>query len=402
MENVIILENISKIYKLYNNKKDRLKESFSLMKKKYHKDFYALDKVTLKIKKGEVIGLIGKNGAGKSTLLKIITGVLTPNEGSVKVNGKISALIELGAGFNPEYTGMENIYLYGTLMGYSKSESEKKVNDIIEFSDIGEFINQPVKTYSSGMFARLAFACAINVEPDILIVDEILSVGDLRFQLKCMKKMNEMLKGGTTVIFVSHDMNAIKMFCSRIFWINNGKIEMQGETNYVTDYFLDYLESSDTKVELENNKEVNNDAIVKIKEIEILNKNGVNSYTFSNEVKTYIKVKYQVFDLSIKNPVLGVAIKKGNDEYVCGLNTLLDNIQIPWELGENVFYLEYTIGTLLNGGTYYIDCAFFEETASVLLIYKKRVKEFFIQSDYKGIGEYIIPHLWRREVNGQV
>ena len=398
MENIITLENVSKVYKLYNNKKDRLKEALSLTKKKYHKDFYALDKVTLKINKGEVVGLIGKNGAGKSTLLKIITGILTPNFGAVEVNGKISALIELGAGFNSEYTGIENIYLYGTLMGYSKLETEKKINSIIEFSDIGDFIYQPVKTYSSGMFARLAFACAINVEPDILIVDEILSVGDLRFQLKCMKKMNEMLKGGTTVIFVSHDMNAIKMFCNRVFWVNSGKIEMQGETNYVTDCFLDYLESSENNG-IQAIAEIQNDTIVKLKDLKILDCSKTNLYTFTNESKTYIEVRYEVFDLSIKKPVLGIAIKKVNDEYVCGLNTLLDDVELPWEFGENVFYLEYSIGTLLNGGTYYIDCAFFEETASVHLVYKKRVKEFFIQSDYKGIGEYIIPHLWRREIN---
>ena len=187
-EKVIELKNISKVYKLYKNKKDRVKEAlFFFSKKKYHNDFYALKNIDLEVKKGEILGLVGTNGAGKSTLLKIITGVLTPTTGEIKIKGKISALIELGAGFNPEYTGIENIELYGTLMGLTKEEIESKKKEIIDFADIGEFICQPVKSYSSGMFARLAFSVAINVDPEILIVDEALSVGDIFFQLKCYK-----------------------------------------------------------------------------------------------------------------------------------------------------------------------------------------------------------------------
>ena len=184
----IKVTNLSKVYKLYDKPADRLKESLHPLKKKYHKEFYALNDVSFEIKKGETVGIIGKNGAGKSTLLKIITGVLTPSGGHVHVNGRIASLLELGAGFNPEYTGVENIYLQGTLMGYTKEEMESKIQAILDFADIGDFVYQPVKSYSSGMFARLAFAVAINVEPDILIVDEALSVGDVFFQNKCFKK----------------------------------------------------------------------------------------------------------------------------------------------------------------------------------------------------------------------
>ena len=226
MSNIIEVKELNKIYKLYDNKKDRLKEAlnFFLKKKKYHKDFYALNNINLSVRKGEIVGLLGKNGAGKSTLLKVITGVLTQSSGTLDIEGKISALIELGAGFNPEYTGRENIYLYGTLMGYSKEEMNNKISDIIKFADIGDFIEQPVKVYSSGMFARLAFSCSINVNPDILIVDEILAVGDMRFQMKCITKMKEMMKKGVTILFVSHDINTIKRFCTRAVWLKDGNV----------------------------------------------------------------------------------------------------------------------------------------------------------------------------------
>ncbi|MEG2651333.1 MAG: ABC transporter ATP-binding protein, partial [Eubacterium sp.] len=190
-EKAIKIDNISKVYHLYEKPKDRLKETFSLSRKKYHDDFYALNNISFEVQEGECFGIVGKNGSGKSTLLKIITGVLTPTSGSVTMSGRVAALLELGAGFNQEYTGIENIYLNGDIMGYTKSEIEERVPDILEFADIGDHIYQPVKTYSSGMFVRLAFAIAINVDPEILIVDEALSVGDAFFQLKCYKKFNE-------------------------------------------------------------------------------------------------------------------------------------------------------------------------------------------------------------------
>ncbi len=219
----IKVSHLTKVYKLYDKPIDRLNESLHPLKKKYHKDFYALNDVSFEIKKGETVGIIGKNGAGKSTLLKIITGVLTPSSGHVHVNGRIASLLELGAGFNPEYTGIENIYLQGTLMGYSHSEMEAKVDEILAFADIGDFVHQPVKMYSSGMFARLAFAVAINVEPDILIVDEALSVGDMRFQQKCYRKFREFQEAKKTILFVTHDTGTIINYCTHTIWISDGK-----------------------------------------------------------------------------------------------------------------------------------------------------------------------------------
>ena len=219
-EVAIKVENLSKMYKLYDRPMDRLKESLGLTKKKKYKEYYALNNINMEIKRGETVGIIGTNGAGKSTILKIITGVLNQTNGEVTINGRISALLELGAGFNPEYTGIENVYLNGTMIGFTREEIDEKLQDIIDFADIGDFINQPVKTYSSGMFVRLAFAVAINIDPEILIVDEALSVGDVFFQSKCYRKFEEFKELGKTILFVSHDLGSIIKYCD----INNSNL----------------------------------------------------------------------------------------------------------------------------------------------------------------------------------
>lgn len=233
----IRVKNVKKVYPLYNSKRSKVKEALSLSGKSYHSDFYALRDVSFEIEQGECVGIIGLNGSGKSTLLKILTEVITQTEGEVQINGKVSALLELGAGFNPEYTGMENIYLNTMLMGYTRKETDVKIPQIVEFADIGDFINQPVKVYSSGMFVRLAFAIAITVEPDILIIDEALSVGDVFFQQKCYKKIKE-FSGKSTVLIVSHDLNAITKFCQRIIVMNQGEIVYNGDPNEAISYYF--------------------------------------------------------------------------------------------------------------------------------------------------------------------
>lgn len=262
----IRVENLSKVYKLYDKPIDRLKESLHPFKKKYHKDFYALNSISFDVKRGTTVGIIGRNGAGKSTLLKIITGVLSPTSGHVKVNGKIASLLELGAGFNPEYTGVENIYLQGTLIGYSQEEMDSKVDSILAFAEIGDFVYQPVKSYSSGMFARLAFAIAINVEPDILIVDEALSVGDASFQNRCIRKMEEIGEKGVTILFVSHDTQTVNKFCNQVIWIDGGSIKEKGDPNLILENYMSFMsygvESqrviSNKPSDLEKSKEGNN------------------------------------------------------------------------------------------------------------------------------------------------
>lgn len=237
----IDVKNVQKIYNLYDCPQNRLREIINWTRKQYHEEYYALNNISFQVKKGETFGIIGTNGAGKSTLLKLITGVAKPSKGEIIVNGKVSALLELGAGFNMNYTGIENIYLNGTMMGYSKNEMSQKVNAIIEFADIGDFIFQPVKTYSSGMFARLAFAVAINIEPEILIVDEALSVGDVFFQNKCYKKFEELRSQGITVLFVSHDIGTVKQLCSRALWLEHGVQQMEGDSVTVCNEYSNFI-----------------------------------------------------------------------------------------------------------------------------------------------------------------
>jgi ABC-type polysaccharide/polyol phosphate transport system ATPase subunit len=233
MENTVIrIDNLTKSYKIYNDKVDRFKEALHPLKKKYHRDFYAIKSLSLEIRKGESLGIIGFNGSGKSTLLKLICGILQPTSGAITVEGKISALLELGSSFNPELTGRENVFFTGAIYGYSKKEMEKLFPAIISFAEIGDFIDQPVKSYSSGMLVRLAFGVAINVSPQIFIIDEALSVGDIRFQKKSIEYLNN-LKQRCTTIMVSHDLNTLLSLCSRIIWLHNGEIMENGDPDKV-------------------------------------------------------------------------------------------------------------------------------------------------------------------------
>ena len=258
MENYSIrVEHLSKSYKLYQRKSDRVREAVSLSGKKYHTLFHALDDISFDVKKGETIGIIGTNGSGKSTLLKILTGVIAQTGGTFEVHGRISALLELGTGFNGEYTGLQNIELNGAMMGFSPKEMEARRDAIIRFADIGEYIHQPVKNYSSGMFARLAFAVAISVEPEVLIVDEALSVGDVFFQGKCFRKFDELRKKGTSILFVSHDLNTVREMCSRVLWIEHGQQRMFGNCQEVcTAYFNAQMERMNRETE-KNLKDLN-------------------------------------------------------------------------------------------------------------------------------------------------
>ena len=240
-EKAISVSHIEKIYKLYDRRSDRLREALLPIGKKRHKDHYALKDVSFDVGTGECVGIIGTNGSGKSTILKIITGVLTPTAGTVEINGRISALLELGAGFNPEYNGIENIYLNGMMIGFSREEIDKKLEAILEFADIGDYVYQPVKTYSSGMFVRLAFALSINIDPEILIVDEALSVGDVFFQAKCYHKFEEFKEQGKTILFVSHDMSSISKYCDRVVLLDKGIKLAEGSSKEVIDIYKQVL-----------------------------------------------------------------------------------------------------------------------------------------------------------------
>ena len=399
-EYAIELKHITKTYAMYAKPTDRLKEALDFRRRSYHDTFYALNDVNIHVKKGEMIGFIGENGSGKSTLLKIITGVLTPTSGEMQINGNIAALLELGSGFNPEYSGYDNIYLNGMVLGFTKEQVDGMVDDIISFADIGDHLYQPVKTYSSGMFVRLAFAVAINVDPEILIVDEALAVGDLEFQLKCMEKFTEFRNAGKTILFVSHDVNAVRRFCDRVYWLKNGVVENEGETMEVTEEYENFLKRKSLKtVDREKSvvEEHSAPEIVTVDSATLLDGNLEPVDIVEQNSTVYVKVEYTVKDESPKNPVLGVAIRTVQNHYVCGLNTLLDKTAIPWKKGKNVFYIKYPNMSLLSG-EYYFDVAFFEENATVPFVYKTKYVTMFITGKYVGEGIVVLDHEWKESI----
>ena len=356
-DTVVKITNLVKEYKMYARKKDRLFEAV-LPGYKKHTVFRAMDNLSLEIKKGEVLGILGKNGAGKSTLLKMITGVVTPTSGEIEVNGKISSLLELGAAFNPELTGVENIYQHGQVMGLTNEQIEEKKDEIIEFADIGEHLYQPVKTYSSGMFARLAFACAINVEPDILIVDEVLSVGDIAFQLKCFKKFEQFKEKGKTIIFVTHNIADVLKNCNRAIILENGKMTFDGDVKTGVNKYKKIIvgmsdseskEMEDTAKEAEvKSTTVKDEKIVLAEEwkshfaqnpniIEYgnkkaevidygmfdLNNNPINAFDNGDEVILRSKV---IFHEQVKDPIFTMTVKdfQGND--IAGTNSEIEKV----------------------------------------------------------------------------
>jgi ABC-type polysaccharide/polyol phosphate transport system ATPase subunit len=331
-KNIIKVKNISKIYKLYDNNMSRLKEAFSIKNRnKFHKEFKALDDITFSIKKGETVGIVGTNGSGKSTLLKIITGVLSQTSGNLEVNGRISALLELGTGFNMEYTGIENIYLYGMITGLTKAEIDENVDEIIRFASIGEFIHQPVKSYSSGMFARLAFAVAVNVSPDILIVDEALSVGDMAFQEKSITKMKELRDKGTSILFVTHSLPLVRNFCDRSIWIDKGKLIIDGSTDLVCDQFQEFMESMNkTDLVIDSSNTYKKDLEVKTVKIKsvILDKE---SYLINEDIKIRVLLK---FNKNITNYGIGIIIHDCDGKIVTLFNTVRDDIEFDKQINE--------------------------------------------------------------------
>jgi len=241
----VSVDSISKTYRLYNSYRDRIKEILHPFRKLYHHKFHALQDVSFQIEKGEVVGIIGQNGSGKSTLFKILASVSTPTSGSFYCNGKVTALLELGGGFNRDLTGIENIYFLGAIQGYTKKEMKSIIQKILDFADIGEYVYQPVKTYSSGMYVRLAFSIAINVDPDILITDEVLSVGDIRFQQKCYRKIRDFKDKGKTILLCTHSLSAVREFCTKAIWIHQGKIMEQGDPLYVTNSYNAFMTSQE-------------------------------------------------------------------------------------------------------------------------------------------------------------
>ena len=358
--------NLGKCYQIYQQPLDRLKQSFWRSKRQFYQEFWALRDVSFKIRKGETVGIIGSNGSGKSTLLQIICGTLNPTEGEVTINGRVAALLELGAGFNPEFTGRENVYMNAAIMGLSTAEIDSRYDEIAAFANICSFIEQPVKTYSSGMYVRLAFATAINVSPDILVVDEALSVGDARFQQKCMARIRKFCRSGT-VIFVSHDMAAVTELCSRVFWIESGQIKMDGLPKIVAEKYFQFMYEGDAGLErsaLESyadsaaDFDMNGfspigsdirqfgDHRVTIEGVRLVSRGSNEGVVYAGRVCEIGVALYAHKDIA--NPIVGFIVKDRLGREILGDNTLLIRKELPSLLSGQRYVITFRIDAWPN------------------------------------------------------
>ena len=424
-ELAIHVDRVSKVYKLYRRNRDRLIESLGLTKKKLSTPHYALKDVSLDIYKGETVGIIGTNGSGKSTILKIITGVLHETSGTVQVNGRISALLELGAGFNMEYNGIENIYLNGTMIGFSEKEIDEKLQDILDFADIGDFVYQPVKTYSSGMFVRLAFALAINVEPEILIVDEALSVGDVFFQSKCYRRMEEIRQKGTTILMVTHDMGSIIKYCDKVVLLNKGNFVAEGAPGHMVDLYKKILAGQ--MEGLEAAKDVDSDFSGETAEKEQKEKTYQlphgklmkDSLTINSNRTEYGDGRAEIYDLGlfdqrgnltnlllkgeeftikekirfaapIQSPIFTYTIKDKKGTDLTGTNTMFEGTDIkPVKAGDE-YEVSFTQKMTLQGGEYLLSmsCTGFEQGEHTVYHRLYDVANITVISNKNTVGVY--------------
>ncbi len=416
---VVEVSHIRKTYNTYKKESDRFREAISFRHKELHSQFTALEDVSFQLEKGECLGIIGTNGSGKSTLLKIITGVLQPTDGQVNVDGKVSALLELGAGFNGDYTGIENIILNGKIMGYSEEEMRERIPMIADFAEIGDFINQPVKIYSSGMFARLAFAVAINVDPDILIIDEALSVGDIFFQTKCYRKFDEFMQRGKTILFVSHDLSSVIKYCNRCLLLHKGRQIALGDCKEVVDVYRKILvdqydednglasvrvEEADAQEEqaeegapvvwknavLQNPNYVEyGDQSVVIDDFGIINEDGEVSSVLMKGTTYSIVMKFH-FNKTIVNPIFAFTIKDPKGTDLCGTNTMLEGQTLDRAAAGCSGVVRFKQVMRLQGGQYFLSLGATSYLGEELQVHHRLYDICHLQvvSDYNTIGVY--------------
>ena len=408
---VLSLENVSKFYKLYGAPSDRLKEALSPFGRIYHKKHYAAKNLNLTINRGEIVGIVGQNGSGKSTLLKLIAGVLSADEGQVSIRGKVSALLELGSGFNPEFTGMENIFFYATILGFTKAQINEKLEDIIAFADIGDYLYQPLKSYSSGMKSRLGFAVAVHIDPEILILDEVLAVGDALFKRKCYAKMEEFFKSGKTIIYVSHEINSINLLCTRAVFLDAGAILMDGDTKTVTKYYQKYLFSKPAEREKLRNDMLgqriaiskepsrtqkptplkkkadkaylapnfiakstvaakNIDLDIEACAIETVDGEAVNMLPLNQEFVFAYTVTLPNGEMDFETIDFGMQIKDIKGVIISGTNTKRQNAELPALRPMRRYRIAWTFVTNLHPGEYFTNAALFVEQGEETLYSK--------------------------------
>ena len=408
----IKITNLTKIYKLYARNRDRLKDSLGLSKKASYKEHYALKNVDMEVKTGESVGIIGVNGSGKSTILKIITGVLNATSGDVQINGRISALLELGAGFNMEYTGLENVYLNGTMMGFTRKEIDERLQSILDFADIGDFVHQPVKTYSSGMFVRLAFAVAINIDPEILIVDEALSVGDVFFQAKCYHKFEEFKKMGKTILFVSHDLTSIAKYCDRVILLNKGVKLAEGNPKDMVNMYKKLLvhqldeetledvsgksaigEKSEDGKAWKNNFEINptitdyGEKQAEIVDFAIVDQYGAYSSIIEKGSVYQVKAKIH-FHETVKNPIFTITIKNKQGTDITGTNNMFERIETGTVNAGEERIVTYEQKMNLQGGDYLLSLGCTGYVGDNFVVYHRLydLVSFNVLSDKNTVG----------------
>lgn len=382
---------VTKDYPVYSSPRERLMSLLKPSGDRARRTFRALDGVNLVVPRGETVGIIGRNGAGKSTLLQILCGTVQPTSGSVAIRGRFAALLELGAGFNPDFSGRDNVYLSASLLGLSRKEVDEKLEAIIAFADIGDFFDRPVKTYSSGMYVRLAFSVAIHTEPDVLIIDEALSVGDIRFQMKCLARIEQIRARGATILFVSHSLEQVKRFCQTALWLEGGKVKLHGEASFVADRFRDH----------ELGREQATDAAVVSRKLPPTERLPAHLETVALSTDMLapfeplsVDISYTVVDESVQGLLLGVAIKGMDGLHIFGPNTYLERVGIPTSRGSH--RVTYHIPSMpLLTGTYRVDVGVFTDRGLVCLDYLTEASVFTVAAPYFSEGVVYIPHEWK-------
>jgi teichoic acid transport system ATP-binding protein len=411
---IISVRNLSKKYPIYGKKSDRLKEAFHPLRKKFHRDFWALKNVSFEVSRGETFGIIGVNGSGKSTLLQIICGVLRSSEGESIVHGRISAILELGSGFNPEFSGRENVYLQGAILGYSSDEIEKRFDRIVDFADIGDFLDQPVKTYSSGMMVRLAFSVAINVDPDILVVDEALSVGDVFFQAKCFSKFQQLKEKGVTILLVSHELATVAALCNRALLLEAGEAVFEGSPkDTIDDYYrrssllsgsitLPVLAESVSSVDRpDENEDANGDKRYGTGKI-VLDRYSINGNVNCSEV---IIRSGDIFEIELVhtvtteviNPMIGIKITTHNGIVLYGNNSLYNKDSLGRLEPGSVITSKFTQRMDLNNGLYFLTVVSFELINGKILFADRIVDLVLLR-----VEDGPFPHIGLCNMNGKI
>ncbi|MCC8136454.1 MAG: ABC transporter ATP-binding protein [Clostridiales bacterium] len=403
----IEVEHISKHFKVFLDKGHEIKDYVTSGRRRKYENREVLKDISFKVKKGEAIGLIGHNGCGKSTTLKLLTKIMYPDSGTITMRGRVSSLIELGAGFHPDMSGRENIYINASIFGLTKKEIDRRLDDIIAFSELEEFIDNPVRTYSSGMYMRLAFAVAINVDADILLIDEILAVGDVNFQAKCFNRLREIKAEGTTIVIVSHSMSQIEQICDRCIWIDEGLVREEGAPTTVDEHYLDYMGRKNSQMRFGEKKENeqdnfgqstksdNNRRNTRITRVCLCDREGQEKSRFRCGEPVQLRIEYQADLNELNNPLIGLKFIR-NDALVCyGTNTEREQIKnIPFHEKGRLFCNIEKLN--LTPGEYWIDIAF-RNYDMTMLDYAEKSCSFQMYSTVNEIGVARLDHTWEFE-----